>query len=107
MPNVNVTVGHTVTMGIQFVDTAGNPMLTQPAPDAPPTWADVQAPSGVATFTSSADGLSAIDVAVAAGSDAVTCSLAVGGVTFTANLAVTISAAPQVLGGFVITSTVA
>ena len=101
-----VNVGHQIAFSITYVDTSGNPMLTPVTPDSPPTWTDAPSAAGVDTFTASADGNTALLVAEAAGSDTVSLSVTVGGVTFTASDLVTISAAPQVLGGVEITSVV-
>jgi hypothetical protein len=97
MGPVNVNVGHSVTCQIVYLDQNGNPMLVTPTPDAPPSWSDAPNPAGCATLAVAADSLSAVDTAVAAGSDVVSLSLAVSGVTFSATLPVTIAAAPQVL----------
>ena len=102
----SVNVGHQIAFSINYVDTNGNPMLTPVTPDSPPTWTDAPSAAGVDTFTSSADGTTALLLATAAGSDTVSLSVTVGGVTFTASDLVTISAAPQVLGGVEITSVV-
>ena len=51
-------------------------------------------------------GLTAVDTAVAPGTDLVTVSLAVGGVSFSATLGITISPAPQVLTSIAIAPTV-
>jgi hypothetical protein len=101
-----VTVGHQIAFSIEYVDTAGNPMLTAVTPDSPPTWTDAPSAAGVDTFTASADGTTAVLVATAAGSDTVGLSVTVAGVTYTASDLVTISAAPQVLGGVEIVSVV-
>jgi hypothetical protein len=104
MANVNVNVGHTVSMTIVFLDQNGNPMLTPVTPDATPTWTDTTPATG--TLTPSADGLSATELAVAAGTDTVTVSLAVSGVSFTASQGIVVAAAPQVLTSIAIAATV-
>lgn len=104
MANVNVTAGHTVVMALSFLDQNGNPMLTPVAPDAVPVWTDTTSATG--TLTESADGLTASEAALAAGTDVVTVSLSVGGKAFTASLGITVTAAPQVLTSVGITSTV-
>ncbi len=90
-----VTVGHTASLSISYFDANGNPMLTTPTPDAAPVWSNGDAT--IDTLTASADGLTAQDVAIAAGSDTVSVSVVVGGVTFSATLAVVVQAPPQVL----------
>ena len=105
MANVNVTVGHTVSMTLVFLDQNGNPMLTPVVPDAVPAWTDTTPATG--TLTASADGLSATEVALAAGTDTVTVSLAVGGVSFSATQGIVVAAAPQVLTSIGILATVA
>jgi hypothetical protein len=94
-----LTVGHTDTMSILYVDTAGNPMLTPVTPDSPPTWVDTPATPPVDTFTVSADGTTAVLAATAAGTDTVNLTVVVGGKTYTVSAQFAISAPPQVLGG--------
>ena len=92
-----LTVGHGSEISIQYLDQNGNPMLVTPTPDAPPSWSDAQNPVGDAGLIVAADGNTATLDAKAPGGDVVTVNLAVGGKPFTASLAVTIEAAPQVL----------
>jgi hypothetical protein len=103
---LNLTVGHTATLGITYLDQNGNPMLTAPVPDSPPSWTNNPSAPSVDTFTPSTDGTSATLVANSAGSDSVGLSVIVGGQTFPASLAVTISAEAQVLTAVAISSTV-
>ena len=104
---LNLTVGHTDTASIIYLDANGNPMLTTPVPDAPPTWVDPAPPSpAVDTITPSADGNTCVIVATAPGTDTVNLSLAVGGKVFTASLQLNISAAPQVLTSVAIANSV-
>ncbi len=105
MSNIDVTVGHKVSMTLVFLDQNGNPMLTPVAPDAVPTWSDTTPATG--TLSAGADGLSASELAVAAGTDVVNVSLAVGGVAFAASLGITVAEAPQVLTSVSITATTA
>ncbi len=102
----SVSVGHQIAFSIEYVDTAGNVMLTPVTPDSPPTWTDAPATPPVDTFTVAADGSTALLMASAAGSDTVSLSVTVGGVTFSASDLITITAAPQVLGGVNIVSVV-
>ena len=46
-----VNVGHTDTLGIEYLDQNGNPMLTPVTPDSPPTWTDAPSVAGIDTFT--------------------------------------------------------
>ena len=94
-----LNVGHVATLGLQFTDQNGNPMLTQPTPDASPgvQWSDV--PGSPASATLAPNGATATETAVAAGTDTVTATASVGGVAFSASLTVNVSAAPQVLTG--------
>ena len=103
MANVIVTVGHTVSFALVFLDQNGNPMLTTPVPDAPPVWTDTTQATGTLT----ASGNTASEVANAAGSDTVNVALSVGGVAFTASIGITVQAAAQVLTSVGITATVA
>jgi len=66
---VTMVVGHTDNLSIVYLDQHGNPMLVTPIPDSPPTWA--QTDPSVATLTVAADGMTASEKAVAAGSDVV------------------------------------
>ena len=106
MADVSLTVGHTASFTIEYDDQDGNPMLTTPTPDSPPTWTDAPNPPGSVTFTIAPDGNSASDAAVAAGTDVVSVSLTVGGVSFSAVSNVTVAAAPQVLTSIQIIPTV-
>ena len=106
MNPVTVSVGHTVNCSIIFLDQNGNPMQTTPTPDAAPTWTDAPTPAGATTFTVGPNGLTATDLAVATGTDAISLSLAVSGVSYSATLGVTVSPAPQALTSIQIGSTV-
>jgi hypothetical protein len=103
MNPIALTVGHTASFTLEFLDANGNPMLTTPTPDAPPVWTD----STPATGTLTSNGLTASELAVAAGSDTVSVALSVAGVAFTATQVLTVSAAPQVLTSVAIETTVA
>jgi hypothetical protein len=102
---VTLSVGHTLTMALAFLDQSGNPMLVDPVPDAAPVWADTTA--ATETIVPSGSGLTCVGTPIAVGTDTVTVTLAVGGVSFVANLDVTVSAAAQVLTTIDITPTVA
>ena len=104
--STSVTVGHVVDYTIQYVDTAGNPMLTPVTPDSPPVWTDAPATPPVDTFIASADGMTAVLTPSAAGADTVTLAVIVNAVTYTASDLLTINAAPQQLGGVQIVATV-
>lgn len=102
---VNVSVGHTVSMSLLFLDQNGNPMIVTPTPDAPPAWTDTAPATG--TLTAAANGLTATEIAIAAGTDTVSVALAVGGVSFSASVAIDVAAAPQVLTSIAIATSVA
>lgn len=104
MSNVIVTVGHTVTFTLVFLDQNGNPMITTPLPDAPPTWTDTTPATG--TLTPSASGLTATELATGIGADSVSVALAVGGTAFTGSIDVTVQDVPQVLTSVQIAATV-
>jgi hypothetical protein len=106
MNNYIVSIGHTVSFVIQYLDALGNPMLTTPTPDSPPTWTDTPTPAGCVTQTVSADSLSDVETAVAAGSDVVGVSLSVAGTAFSASAGITVSPAPQVLTSIALVGTV-
>lgn len=101
---VSLSVGHTASFSIAFLDQSGNPMLTTPIPDSPPTWTDSN--TAVGTLTAAANGLTASEVTVAAGTDTVTVALAVGGVSFSATQELDVTAAPQILTSIAIGTTV-
>ncbi len=105
MANVTVNVGHTVSFTLVYLDQNGNPMLTTPTPDAAPTWTDTTPATG--TLTVAGNGLTASELAVAAGSDTVSVALAVGGTSFSASIGVTVQEAAQVLTSISILATVA
>jgi hypothetical protein len=94
---LQVSVGHSVNCSIEYLDQNGNPMLTPVTPDSPPVWADTPATPPVDTFTVATDGSSAVLAATAVGADTVSLTVIVGGKTYAASLAVSITAAPQVL----------
>ena len=104
MSNVTVSIGHTVTCGLLYLDANGNPMIPQPTPDAAPTWA--QTTPATDTMAVSADGSTDVLTAVAAGGDVVSVDVKVGGVDFTASVPITVSPAPQVLTSVEITTSV-
>lgn len=105
MNPVTVNVGHTVSASLVFLDQNGNPMLATPTPDAPPTWSNANGAADL-TLTAAANGLTATDVATAAGSDTLSVNLTVGGKAFGASVPITISPAPQVLTSVEIETTV-
>lgn len=106
MNPVTFNVGHTDTMSIAYFDALGNPMLTPPMPDAPPTWTDTTPATATLTAVGPSN-LTATEVGIAAGSDTVTLSLSVGGVAFTATQVVNVTAAAQVLTSIGIVNTIA
>ena len=101
---VTLAVGHTLSMAIQFLDQHGNPMLTAPVPDTAPAWTN--STPATETLAVAGSGLSCVGTPVAVGTDVVTLALAVGGVTFSAVLDVTVSAEAQVLTSIAIVPTV-
>jgi hypothetical protein len=98
-----LTIGHAADLVIDYFDQNGNPMLTTPTTDSA-NWSN-SAPS-ICTLTPSVDGFSAVEMAVAAGSDLVTLAVTVGGVVFTATAGFLISPEPQVLSSIGIGITV-
>ena len=105
---VQVTVGHTVTNTIVYLDQNGNPMVTTPTPDSPPVWTDSgsTATPPIDSLSVSTDGSTATVTAQAAGTDELGVTVVVGGKTFTASVEIDISAAPQVLTSVAIESVV-
>ena len=104
MSSVNVTVGHKVDFKIAFLDQHGNPMVAPVTPDGVPVWSDTD--SKVGTLTAAADGMTAEEVAIAAGTDTVSVNLAVGGKSFSASIDVVVAPEAQVLTSIAILSTV-
>lgn len=102
--SVSLSVGHKASFTLEFMDQLGNPMLVTPKPDAIPVWADTTPATG--TLTAAADGLSASEVAIAAGADTVSVALAVSGIQFKASIDLAVTAAPQVLTSIGILATV-
>ena len=102
--SVTLAVGHTLGLSLAFLDQNGNPMLVDPVPDAAPVWTNTTA--ATETIAVDASGLTATGTPVAPGTDTVSVNLSVGGVTFVANLDVTVTAAPQVLTSVEIVPTV-
>lgn len=104
MNPVTVSVGHSVNCSLVFLDQNGNPMQTTPTPDAAPSWSDTTPATG--TLTEGPGGLTASEVADAAGTDTINVSLAVGGAQFSASVGVVVSPAAQVLTSVQIATTV-
>lgn len=102
---VDVTVGHSIALSIQYLDQKGNPMLT-PAPktDSPPAWTN--STPATETLTVAADGNTATATTVAVGTDIVSLALAIGGVSFSASLSVNVTDVPQILTSIAIASVV-
>lgn len=95
---VTVSVGHQINCTIEFLDQNGQPMLTEPTPDAVPVWTlGPPATPPVDALTVAANGLTATDAALAPGADTISVDLKVGGVDFAASVGVDVTAAPQVL----------
>lgn len=103
----DVTVGHTVTDTIVYLDQSGNPMLVTPTPDSPPVWTNAPGTPPVDSMTVSADGSTATISALAAGADTIGVTVIVAGVTFKATQNLNIAAAPQVLTSVAINGVVA
>lgn len=98
------TLGHNIGCSLAYLDANGNPMLTTPVTEAPPTWTNTT--PATETLKVAADGLTCELDTVAVGTDVVTVALKVGGVAFTATSAVEVDAAPQVLTSIAIVPTV-
>lgn len=92
---IELTLGHNVECTLAYLDAKGNPMLVLPTPDAPAMWTNTTV--ATETLIAAADGNSAEATTVAVGTDVITVTVTVKGTVFTANLAVTVDAAPQVL----------
>src|SRR5260221_4975806 len=82
----DITLGQGLDLSISYLDQNGSPMLTTPAPDAPPTWSNTT--PATETIALSADGLTAHATTVAPGSDTISVSVVVGGATYAATLGV-------------------
>jgi hypothetical protein len=86
---MNTNVGNNLSFSIAYFDANGNEIAA--TPDSPPTWSDDNATVG--DLTQSADGTSAQESILAAGTDDVSVNLTIGGVQFTATLSITAVAA--------------
>lgn len=86
----SLQVGQTAPLSIAFLDQSGNPMATTPTPDSPPSWTNTS--PTIETLTVADGGLTATLTALAAGDDEVSLTVVVGGQTFTASVAVTVTA---------------
>lgn len=84
-------IGETLPLSIAFLDQHGQPMPSNPIPDAPPQWANTTPLTEA--VTAALDGLSANAVALAAGNDTIKVTLTVSGTEYTATLDVTVDAA--------------
>lgn len=104
MAATTVSVGHTISCAISYLDQNGNPMLVAQTPDSPPAWTNTT--PATETIAPSADGLTCVATPVAAGTDTISLALKVGGTAYSASLAVTVQAAPQVLTSVAIVPTV-
>src|SRR5271165_4473895 len=60
---VTLSIGHTLTMSLSFLDQSGNPMLTMPVPDAAPTWTDTT--PATETLVAAASGLTCVGTPIA------------------------------------------
>ena len=100
----NVTLGHVIALAISYLDQNGQPMVTAPTPDSPPTWTDTT--PATETLVVAADGSTAQATPIAVGTDTINLSVVVGGATFAAALNVNVSAAPQVLTSVAVSATV-
>ena len=101
---ITETLGHSIHFVITVLDQSGNPMLTQPAFDSPPVWA--QTTAATESLIVAADGASADAASLAVGTDSISATAIVGGKTFTASVAVEVDAVPQVASSISIDGTV-
>lgn len=92
---IELTLGHNVEASLAYLDANGNPMLVTPKPDSAPVWTNTT--PATETLIPSPDGNTAEATTVAVGTDSIGVTVIVGGVNFTASVAVTVDAAPQVL----------
>lgn len=90
---LTLNVGQSVPLTLTYLDQNGQPMTV--TPDSPPSWSNGN--TTVDTLVVAADGESATDTAVTAGTDSIAVSVVVGGASFSASLALTVAPPPQVL----------
>lgn len=83
-------VGHVINCALVVKDSLGAVIASPPAFDAPPVWSNT-APT-VDSLVAAATGLTAVDTALAAGSDTVTVTGSFSGVAMTATMPVTVTA---------------
>jgi hypothetical protein len=103
MASITMNVGQTATMTLSGLDQYGQPFTL--SPDSAPTWTNTTPAD--ATLTAAPSGLTATDLAIAAGSDAVTATMIEGGKSFAVTQSFTINQAAPVLASIVINTTVA
>lgn len=100
-----LAVGHKLEMQIAFLDQNGNPMLAVQTPDNAPTWSN--STPATETLTVAASGLTCEGMPLVPGTDTVSLTVSVGGVSFSATLDVTVTEAPQVLTSVAIVPVIA
>ncbi len=83
-------VGQTTPLSIAYFDQNGSPMLVNPTPDSPPVWSQTDAT--VDDLVAAGDGLTASAKGLAAGAETIKVDLAVGGMSFSATLDMTVVA---------------
>lgn len=103
MASISMNVGQTATMTLSGLDQYGQPFTL--SPDSVPVWSNTTPAD--ATLAAAPSGLSATDLAIAEGSDAVSVTLIEGGVSFSATQSFSINKAAPVLASIVINTTVA
>ncbi len=95
-------VGQSITLTIGVVDQTGLP-LAGVLPDSPPQWSQVN--PAAESLTVAGDGMSAVALGLAPGTDTVQAQATFGSKLFTATIVMTIDArATPVVGGIVITA---
>src|ERR1019366_7066700 len=73
----NLNLGQNLDLAIAFLDASGNPMVTAPTTDAPPSW--TQTTPATQSLAVDSDGMTAHTKSLAVGSDSIALSVVVGG----------------------------
>ena len=94
-----ISVGHTDTIMINYLDKNGNPMLVNPTLDSPPVWAITSTPQSPTPDAITYDPSNTVAVmqALDPGSVNVSVTVKIGGKAFSAQDTITIDPAPQVV----------
>ncbi len=100
---MKLIIGQSLTYSVVALGTDGNPLVPQPAFDAPPVFTEDK--PEVATLSQDPLSPTAVLTGVAAGDETVSASVAIGGQTFTASDVTTVEAPAPVVAGIRLVAT--